>query len=215
MALNVFDLESWDVLSARLIELARAAGAFAMLPFALMLRLNKHLFAGEFDAAAALNAEAGAIAEATGRPFLASYGIVALAAWQGRERTTENAIAAAASVTASQGARQWVAAAQWSRAVLYNGLGRFDDALVAAEQSRASVVEPGLTGLALLEVIEAAALSGNQERAAAALAELAELTQACDSAWALASVARARALAEPEATEPSYREALARAQTPA
>ena len=43
----LWDYESWDVLSARLVQLAVDAGALNVLPIALSTRVGVHLFAGE------------------------------------------------------------------------------------------------------------------------------------------------------------------------
>ena len=53
-ALDLWDDESWDVLAARHVELAREAGALAVLPLALNTRVGLHLCAGELAAAASL-----------------------------------------------------------------------------------------------------------------------------------------------------------------
>jgi DNA-binding CsgD family transcriptional regulator len=210
MALNAFDFESWDVLSERLVGLARASGALAVLPIALVLRISNRIFAGQFDAAAALNAEVELVTEATGRPIMASYGSVALAAWSGREDATEAAIDVALGHLGPDGAGQLLTTTQWARAVLYNGLGRFDEAQAAGERAREYPEELGLATWSLVELIEAAALAGDAARAAAGLAELIPLTQASATEWALGTEARTRALVEEDRAEPLYRESIDR-----
>ena len=54
MAHDVWDDESWYALSARLIELAREAGALTVLPVALLQGMTIQLLAGEFAAAASM-----------------------------------------------------------------------------------------------------------------------------------------------------------------
>jgi DNA-binding CsgD family transcriptional regulator len=210
MAMNVFAFESWDVLSARLVERSREAGAIAVLPIALVLRLLNRLFAGEFDVAAALNAEVEAVSDATGRRIMTSYGAVALAAWSGREQATDAAIEVAREQITVHGSGQLLTTTQWARAVLLNGLGRFDEALKAAEQTREYPEELGLSTWALVELIEAAALSGDEARATAGLAELVPITQASGTDWALGTEARTRALVEHEAAESLLHESLTR-----
>ena len=61
----LWDYGSWDLLSARRVELARAAGALTALPSAFNTRVGVHLFAGEFDVAASLVAEVESVTEAT------------------------------------------------------------------------------------------------------------------------------------------------------
>jgi DNA-binding CsgD family transcriptional regulator len=211
MALCVLDAGSWDVLSARLVDRAREAGAAGILPFALVLRLLNRVLAGELAVAAELDAEVHAVDDAAGgRDLMASYGAVALAAWQGRPDAADEAIAVARERHVRHGAGELLTATHWARAVLANALGRFDVALAAAEEARAWPGELGLATFALLELIEAAALGGDPDRAARGVAELVPLTQASGSDWALGTEARARALVEDDAAEPRFREALRR-----
>src|SRR5215472_8248794 len=65
-AVLVWDYESWDVLSARLITLARDAGALTALPLALGSRAQLHLFGGDFALANSLVAEMESVTKATG-----------------------------------------------------------------------------------------------------------------------------------------------------
>jgi hypothetical protein len=83
-AMMVWDYDSWDVLSARQITLARDAGALIVLPIAFNMRAGAHVFAGEFTEAAAMVAQAGSVTEATGSS-IAPYGALALAVFRGRE----------------------------------------------------------------------------------------------------------------------------------
>ena len=54
-AMDLWEDDSWFVLSARQIQLARDAGALTVLPLALNLRAGILLFAGEFAAAETLS----------------------------------------------------------------------------------------------------------------------------------------------------------------
>ena len=45
---------------------------------------------------------------------------------------------------------------EWHTAVLYNGLARYEEALVAAAQRASAQVEPALSAWALAELVEAA-----------------------------------------------------------
>ena len=83
-AMDLWDDESWFVLSARQIQLARDAGALTVLPLALNLRAGIHLFAGEFDAAETLSEEAHAVSDAIANPHV-PHARVFLAAWRGQE----------------------------------------------------------------------------------------------------------------------------------
>jgi len=93
-------------------------------------------------------------------------------------------------------------------AVLHNGSGRYEEAVEAAHEAiRAE--EPGITGRALMELVEAAARSGQPETATDAAARLAERTTAAGTDWALGVQATAQALlVDEEHAEPRYQEAL-------
>ena len=78
--------------------------------------------------------------------------------------------------------------------MLYNGLGRYDQALTAAEQGSEDPYELGLAAWSMVELIEAAARTGSSERAAGALRRLSEATSAAATDWALGIQARSRAL---------------------
>jgi DNA-binding CsgD family transcriptional regulator len=90
-----------------------------------------------------------------------------------------------------------------------NGLGRYDEALVAAVEATESAPQIFIATWALSELIEAASRTGNAEQARNALARLGEQTEASDADWALGVFAHARALlSEGDAAERLYREAV-------
>jgi len=207
---DVWDDESWYLLSARLIELARGAGALAVLPVALRLGAGIQLLAGEFAAATSIAAEAAAVGRATGNP-VAPYGRLMLAAWKGREAETSQLIAATTTQMVARGEGQWLTAAHWATAVLSNGLCRYDEALAAAEQGSEYPDELGLAAWPAVELIEAAARTGQPERAIGALDRLSATTSAAGTDWALGIEARSRALLSDGASaERLYREAIER-----
>jgi DNA-binding CsgD family transcriptional regulator len=99
---------------------------------------------------------------------------------------------------------------QWATAVLYNGLGRYELALTAAQQANEHGNELW-SPLILPELIEAAVRSGHAARAAEALDRLVETTRAAGTDWALGTEARSRALLGGNgAAEDLYREAIDR-----
>jgi DNA-binding CsgD family transcriptional regulator len=100
--------------------------------------------------------------------------------------------------------------AHWVAAVLYNGLGRCEEALAAARQ--ASEHEHVYVSIwALPELIEAAVRTGNTRIAGDALDLLAEKTRAGGTDLGLGIEARTRALLrEDEAAEGHYREGIDR-----
>jgi DNA-binding CsgD family transcriptional regulator len=105
----------------------------------------------------------------------------------------------------------WLSANDWGSAIRYNGLGRYEDALAAAERAAGAARGLGPPILLLAELIEAAARSGQVERATGPLAQLGEIARAAGTDWALGTYARTAAmLAEGAAAERLYREAIER-----
>jgi DNA-binding CsgD family transcriptional regulator len=210
MAHDVWDDESWHLLSARLIQLARDTGALSVLPIGLSLRFGIELFAGELATAECLTEEGDAVSEVT-HSDLAPYGPLLLAAWRGREQETLRLIEGVTDAIVARGEGIWLTATHWAAAVLYNGLGRFDEARVAAEQAREYPHELGISNWALVELVEAAARSGNTELAAETARRLSEMARATGTDWALGNEACARALLSDGATaEALYCEAIER-----
>jgi DNA-binding CsgD family transcriptional regulator len=209
-AADLWDDESWHVLATRDVQLAREAGALNELPIALNTRIGVHLGAGELVAAASLIEEAEAVTEATGSQ-LAPYGALGLAAWQGREAEASKLFEASVNEVVQRGEGVGLTAIQWANAVLYNGLGRYEDALAAAEQAADHPEELLFSTWGLVELIEAATRSGKADRAAEALPRLSETTRASGTEWALGIEARSRALlSESESAEDLYRDAIER-----
>jgi DNA-binding CsgD family transcriptional regulator len=204
------DDTSWDELTDRQVQLARNAGALSLLPIALIERFGVQLFVGDLDAAASLVAEAEAVVEATGSQ-LAPQGAIALAAWRGREAEASALIQASRLEVERRGEGLWLIATEWASAVLFNGLGRYKDALSAAEQAAEDPHELGLSTWVPTEIIEAAVRSDDPERAAGPLRRLQEISRAAGTDWALGVEARSRALlSDGEAAEQLYLEAIER-----
>jgi DNA-binding CsgD family transcriptional regulator len=209
LAPELWDDATWQELATRAVRHARAAGALSVLPVALSYRACVHLHAGEFDAASALIEEADATAEAAGNARL-SYTSLALAAWRGAEAPALAQIGAGMRGALARGEGRAIGLAEYATAVLYNGLGRYGDALAAAERA-CEHDDLGFLGWSLVELIEAGTRAGRPEPAAAALARLEERTSASGTDWALGIQARSRALlSEGRAAERLYREAIER-----
>jgi DNA-binding CsgD family transcriptional regulator len=204
------DDEAWDTLTARQVELARRAGAFALLPVALDDRFTVELFSGHIDVAVSLAAEAEAVVEATGSHFSLSTGI-ALSRWRGRDAEAVALIEAEREAVLGRGEGLWLRANDWAIAVIYNGLGRYEDALAAAERAVEDPHGMGVAPWVLSDLIEAAARSGHPERAAAALDALGEIAEATATEFARGIEARSRALlSDGESAERLYRDAIER-----
>jgi DNA-binding CsgD family transcriptional regulator len=207
-AMAVWDDETWHILADRHVKLARESGALSELPLAVRSRILLHAHSGELEEGAALIAEAQAVADATGSQ-LAPYGATGIAAWRGREAEATELIAANMEGVTTRGEGRGVTS-QYSAALLYNGLGRYDQALAAAERV-CEYDDIGVLGWSLAELIEAAVRSGQPGRASGPLERLSETTRASGTDWALGAEARSRALlSEGETAEKLYREAIER-----
>jgi DNA-binding CsgD family transcriptional regulator len=95
--------------------------------------------------------------------------------------------------------------------VLCNGLGRYEEALAAAQRASEDSHADLFANWAAAELIEAAARSAVPERAEGALQWLAESARASGTDWALGIAARSRALvSDGDAAEGLYRTAVDR-----
>ena len=209
-AWTVWDYDGWDVLSDRQVTLARDAGALIALPLAFSNRARVHLFAGEFTEAASMVAQAESVTEATGSS-IAPYGAVALAAFRGQEAQAARLIQTATGDAGRRGEGRALSFIGWADAVLCNSLGRYEEALAAAQ--RASEDSPAMqfAGWALVELVEAAVRGAVPGRAAGALQRLSGIARACGTDWVLGAEARSRALvSDGENAESLYREAIDR-----
>jgi DNA-binding CsgD family transcriptional regulator len=210
VAADVWDDESFHVIPARFVKIARDAGALSELLLALNSHIIMLLFAGEQEAAASVVDEARAVREAIGseRPL---YEVMVFAAWQGREEHVLPLIEASLSDVVARGEGIGAAVAQWANALLFNGLGRYEDALGPARAAGECPQELAAANWGLAELIESAARSGATDLATDALERLSEMTQASGTDWALGVESRSRALLRcGDAAERLYREAIER-----
>jgi len=205
----LWDDEGWRV-TVRQVQLARDVGALDQLSFLLNRMAVETVWSGDFAAATSLIAEAGTVCEATGSRF-APVAATMLAAFRGREAEAVPLIQSIIDQGTAWGQGISVTVAHWVAAVLYNGLGRYEEALTAARRAREHK-HVHLSAWALPELIEAAARAGNPRTTVGdALARLTEATQAGGTEFGLGIEARSRALlSEAEAAEGSYREAIDR-----
>lgn len=192
LAPELWDDDAWHELATGAVNLARDAGALALLPMALSYEACYRVHTGDLAAATALADEASAISAATGAaPMI--YPALVLSAWRAQETRARQLIDAVRAEAGARGEGRALAIADYATAVLYNGLARYDDALDSA--ARAGQYEDlGLFGWVLVELIEAAAHSGHPQAAAAALDRLTERTGAGATEWAMGMQARSRAL---------------------
>ncbi|MBO3751309.1 AAA family ATPase [Streptosporangiaceae bacterium NEAU-GS5] len=192
VAAELWDDGAWYELADGAVALARKAGALAILPMALTYQACFHVHAGEFTAADALIDEATAISDATGGVPMMHTSLV-LAAWKADEPAALDHIQSTMAEVGARGEGRALSLGEYATALLYNGLGRYGEALASAERACA-YEDLGFFGWSLVELIEAAVRSGRPEAAATAMDQLTERTRASGTEWALGMQARSRAL---------------------
>jgi DNA-binding CsgD family transcriptional regulator len=205
----IWEYETWDALTRKQERLSREFGALTVLPLTLSTHAGVELYAGNLDGAAELVQESNAVAEATDSRSV-PYAPVALAAYRGREPDGSRLFDSSAQDFVARGEGMGLTLTQWARAMVHNGLARYEVALEAAEQAFEDPRELWFCTWTMVELIEAAARSGRHQRAADVLEQLTETTRASGTPWALGLEARARALVDEEGAENHYREAIER-----
>jgi DNA-binding CsgD family transcriptional regulator len=209
-AAALWDMESFHAVITRQLELARNAGALALLATALQGAGIVLTWTGDFSGAASVVAEADAVTGATG-VHIAPYGGMLLAAYQGREDEASSPLKTTIDDATASGEGLGVQYARWATAVLCNGLGHYGEALAAARQASDAAPELFVSHWALAELVEAGARTGNASLAAEAAERLVDATSPSAADWGLGIAARSRALAsEGDAAEPLYVEAVTR-----
>src|SRR4029077_15480094 len=208
-ALELWDVDSWQLLAARQVHSARETGALVHWQLALTLLAVLHLLAGELATAAQLIEEDRLIAEATGNPPVA-YTAMMLAPWRGREAPATELIEATVQEATARGQGRLVSLADYASALPYTGLGRHDAARDAAW--RAFQHDPlGYGPFIVPELAEAASRTGDVALVTAALEWLSERTRVTPTEWALGMETLIRALlSEGEAGARLYRECIER-----
>jgi DNA-binding CsgD family transcriptional regulator len=208
-AMAAWDFDSWVALSARHVELARALGALSPLSIALNGRGSMATHCGDFETATSLAAEKDVVNEVTGIRLATTCDLL-LAGYRGRPAEAVPLFTATIEDSTARGEGLAVQMANWSAAVLRNGLGRYAEALAVAEPATEETYSPLSTQLVLPELIEAAVRTGRADLAREALGRLSAMTVE-GSDWAKGLEARSRALVSGgREAEQCYAEAVER-----
>ena len=164
---------------------------------------------GQRSSSSPLTDEAGEISDPAGYTS-ALFTALVRAAWRGQEALVLELVAAMIEEATADDAERVTVLTEYAKAVLFNGLGRYADALIGAQ--RACVSEDlGLFRRARLELIEACARSDIRAIASEALRELDKRAHRDGSDWALGARARSAALLSGgDTAEALYREAIER-----
>ncbi|MCV7424304.1 AAA family ATPase [Mycobacterium yunnanensis] len=206
--------ELWDdavlqQIATDTVRRARDTGSLAVLAPALVYRAGVHVFSGEFGMAHTLIEEANAITAATGHTPV-RYHSLNLAVWRGDPDAALRIISAAAAEGVERGEGRLIGVARFASAVLFNGLGRYEEALTAAREC-CDYEDLGVFAWCLFELVEAAAHLGDPATGASALVLLERRAAGSGTDWGLGVTAAARALLEPsDAAEPMFDEAVER-----
>ena len=209
VANELWDDDARHSLAARQVEVARGAGALVQLQYALNFQAWTSLDAGEVATAARLLDEDRLIAEATGTSPV-GFCRVLVVAWQGEERTAAELLEATTGLGRAGRLGRLITVADHASAVLYNGLGRHDDARDAALRAFERD-DFGYKPFVVAELAEAASRTHDQAVVTALVRQLSERSRATPTEWALGTEACVRALAGDGATaESCYRESIDR-----
>ncbi|WP_436533413.1 helix-turn-helix transcriptional regulator [Actinoplanes sp. HUAS TT8] len=213
----IWDDELLFRLTARFLKLARDTGALTLMPGALHLRIGVLLHGGEIAQAAALVEELDAIAQATNYGVsgfgMRYYAGALVAAWQGDEQVAAPIIETVGAAMLARAEGVGYGRLQHANAVLNSGLGRFPEALAAAELATSATRANGRIGevahWGLVELIEAAIRCDRRDLAEQARQRLEDTAAACGTPWASGTTACARAVLSDDASaEAHFRESL-------
>lgn len=193
--------ELWDDavlkrIATDMVRRARDIGALAMLPPALTHLAGVHVYLGELARAAELLEEATTITTSMGATPV-KYHSLTLGAWRGVPSDALGLIEAAAADGGTRGEGRLVGLARYTSAVLFNGAGRYDEALAAARKC-CEYEDLGFYSWCLFELIEAAVHAGDRESAAEALPRFEARAGSSGTNWGLGAVAAAQALLAPQ-----------------
>jgi len=208
-AMHLWDDEGWERLSERHLQLVRETGALGDLPTALSHRGQMHVFAGELATAASLHDAIQDATELTGTHF-GPYHEVGMVAMRGREAEAKQFIEKARAEVIERGEGAGLSFIDWAEAVLYNGLGRYAEALTASRRVL-ELAELVPVSWAMPELIEAAVRTGARELAAETDRHLTDRSRASGTDWAVGIAARSHALVvADERADDLYTEAIER-----
>jgi DNA-binding CsgD family transcriptional regulator/tetratricopeptide (TPR) repeat protein len=209
-AMRLWDVERWQQLSDRHIQLAREFGVVNDLALALAGRAYVELFTGNLITAAALTDEAGSVNEVTGGNQT-PYGLLGVAAFSGNEFETERLVATTTRDAVQRGEGIGITIAEWASAVLDNSLGRYERAAATASSAFEHPGDHAVYVWTPAELAEAGARSGLTGAAELACVRLDEMADAGGTEWIRSVRARSRALLlEGDEAESLYREAIRR-----
>ena len=210
-AQDIWDADALRVLAQRQVELARAGGVLSTLPMALNLLSVARTFDGHLDESEAICDDIDTILSVTGQP-IPQYARIGIAAYRGQVEEVERRAKQLRADASERGEGYALTVANFAEALVYNGAGRYREAVASARGEMPYSHELGHAMRTLLELVEAATRTGEFALAQEAVDRLESVTRPVgDSDWALAFVAIAKAqLHEGDDAEACYLEAIER-----
>ena len=206
-ALSHWDIDSWQTIASRTIQLARDVGALRALPDVLHSWVWGLVATGDLPGAATALAEAEAVSEATGA---ASPEEQDHSAWLDAWRFDETEALRRIDTAERPSQRLAPPHLAHARAVVCNAAGRYEAALAAAQRS-CELHPTGTHAWALIDLVEAAVRCGRHDQARVALGQLSDRTRLVSTEWGLGLEARCAALVAAVAVaEALYVEAIER-----
>jgi DNA-binding CsgD family transcriptional regulator len=204
-AVDAWDFASLSKLTALNVEGARALGDVSKLPTALQYRMHASILAANLKEAAHLFAEARAIGDVVGLEYPGPTCALILESVRGDEAAMSRALAVIDGYDPSE---TEIAFCQWTLAVLYNGLGRHDEAFLAAQRACDTPEGLGVSIRSTVELVEAGAGTGRRDEVRDAVNRVVEMAEATGSAWAESSAFRVRALVADDEWDSLFRAAI-------
>ncbi len=210
-AQDLWDADAFRSLAEQQVKLAQDAGILTVLPTALGIQMVATTFDGHLDAAEAICDEIDAILSVTGQP-LPRYGRIFVAAYRGQVDEVESRARQLRADAHARGEGYAMTVANLAEALVYNGAGRYREALASARGEMPYTHELGHAMRTLLEMVEAACRLGERPIAEEAVQRLAAVIRPVgENDWAMAFMALANAqLQDGDDAEPLYREAIER-----
>jgi DNA-binding CsgD family transcriptional regulator len=207
----LWDEENTYAICNQQLRAVRHAGALSRLPLDLGTLSLLSVRCGEFARAEEAIAEEAALHQAAGTRR-APNDAMTLLAFRGREAEARAMIESVKNEAAALGYGVAVQVAGWVFAVMCNGLGRYHEALAAAQDASNEGLElVAVSAWASVELLEAAVRSAHAEIAGTALEQIVASTAFCRTDSAHGILARSRALvSEGDAADALYRESIDR-----
>ena len=204
---TVWDFQTSRAIARKHVEILRQVGALGQLPVHLTALAVPTAWLGEFVETESLISEAAAVAAATGTQ-LAPYAELRLRSMQGNESAATLLIRTMLEQAAEEGQGLAAPTAHWGAAVLHNGLAHYEAAAEAATRATLGSVDPWVAMWALPELIEATVRLGAVELAQSSLAQLATLTEHCETELANGVTLRSRAMVEQDGADALHLDAI-------